>query len=239
MERARVMASSKDLVSSVTPTRRTAVIKNPKVPLGAKGERTRRKILDATAELLEARPYGQIKVSEIARSADVVQPTFYTYFQSLEDVLLVLARERNLDAIAPHFEPSWLGQEGLEHVRAMVKAVTGHWRENFAIFNTTNLIADQGNEAFGRARLRQMRALLDGLESKVREAQASGRLDPGIQPRLGAQQAVALMVAIGQQQAHYESSGFNNMTVVDTSARMVHAITGGAAVGERPTPEEL
>ena len=60
--------------------------------LGAKGQRTRQKIMEATAELLRQRAFGDIKITEIARTAGVTQSNFYTYFRGVEEVVLAFAQ---------------------------------------------------------------------------------------------------------------------------------------------------
>ena len=53
-------------------------------PRETKGARTRRRIMDATAAMLAERPFNDVRITDIARAAEIVQPNFYTYFASLE-----------------------------------------------------------------------------------------------------------------------------------------------------------
>lgn len=50
-----------------------------------KGERTRRRILLATALELAATPFAALSMDQIARAADVSRPALYEYFASKED----------------------------------------------------------------------------------------------------------------------------------------------------------
>ncbi|MCZ6821632.1 MAG: helix-turn-helix domain containing protein, partial [Deltaproteobacteria bacterium] len=62
-------------------------------PLGRRALETRRRLLDATAELLGKRGVREIRVVEIARKVDTSPATFYQYFKDVEEATLALAEE--------------------------------------------------------------------------------------------------------------------------------------------------
>lgn len=49
----------------------------------SKGDRTRSRILDALATLLDEAPYDQVSIAEVTRRAEVTRPAFYFHFDSL------------------------------------------------------------------------------------------------------------------------------------------------------------
>ncbi len=61
--------------------------------LRARGERTRRALLEAGAEVLPARGYHEARVDDIVTAAGVSHGTFYRYFESKDDFFRVLAEE--------------------------------------------------------------------------------------------------------------------------------------------------
>ncbi len=66
------------------------------VPTGglrARGEQTRRKLLDAGAEVLPDRGFHDARVDDIVAAAGVSHGTFYRYFESKDDFFRVLAEE--------------------------------------------------------------------------------------------------------------------------------------------------
>jgi AcrR family transcriptional regulator len=72
-----------------------------------KGERTRRRLMDATLALLSESGFHELKTTEIARRADVAAGVFYTYFTDKNEIVLALMDEmiaRNTDIVlsAPH-----------------------------------------------------------------------------------------------------------------------------------------
>jgi AcrR family transcriptional regulator len=79
-----------------TSGRRRVRIVAPVEPVGttglrSRGEATRRKLLDAGAEVLPARGYHDARVDDIVEAAGVSHGTFYRYFESKDDFFRALA----------------------------------------------------------------------------------------------------------------------------------------------------
>lgn len=68
------------------------------VPATARGEATRRKLMDAAIVEFGARGFHAASVSSITSRADVGQGTFYLYFHTKEEIFITLVRDigRNL-----------------------------------------------------------------------------------------------------------------------------------------------
>ena len=60
------------------------------VPVTARGEATRRKILDAAEEVFGAMGYYEASISEITRRAGVAQGTYYIYFHTKREIFAEL-----------------------------------------------------------------------------------------------------------------------------------------------------
>ena len=73
-------------------TRRQSAASEGKVPRTARGERTLRKILDAALEEFGERGFADGSIVGITRRANVALGTFYTYFDSKEEVYRTLVR---------------------------------------------------------------------------------------------------------------------------------------------------
>ena len=87
--------------------------------LGRRGAQTRRRLLDATAELLETHGIRDLRVVDIARAVGSSPATFYQYFRDVEEAVLALAEEVG-DEIAPlvaRLEPPWDADRGLDDAR--------------------------------------------------------------------------------------------------------------------------
>lgn len=73
-----------------TPSKLAA---KPKVPVTARGEATRRRLLNAAEIEFGDKGYHEASVSSITTRADVAQGTFYLYFNSKEEIFLNLVRD--------------------------------------------------------------------------------------------------------------------------------------------------
>lgn len=80
-----------------------------KAPRTARGERTLRKILDAAREEFGERGFSDSSIVAITQRAGVALGTFYTYFDSKEEVFQALVRDMSAqvrDHVAPVFSES-------------------------------------------------------------------------------------------------------------------------------------
>src|SRR6185437_255113 len=90
--------------------------------LGRRGARTRRRLLDATAALLETHGIRDLRVVDIARAVGSSPATFYQYFRDVETAVLTLTQEVG-DDLAPLvalLDPPWDADTGLDTARALV-----------------------------------------------------------------------------------------------------------------------
>jgi AcrR family transcriptional regulator len=193
-----------------------------------RGARTRRRIMDATAAILAARPYGDLRITEIARAAEIAQSNFYTYFPSIEEVVLAIAREISTDSLAVYLKPDWIGEAGVAHARRLVEAAINLWLRHRGMFSLIDLLADARQGAFSALRVRQMQMIYKSFEAKVREGQAAGRIPAAITPRLAGYECTSIISSLGQRYELLIASGFSHRELVETTARLLHKIaTGG------------
>lgn len=80
-----------DLATRATPITKNGVL--PLVPVTARGEATRRRLLDAAEEVFGEMGYYEASVSEITRRAGVAQGTFYIYFHSKRETFVELIED--------------------------------------------------------------------------------------------------------------------------------------------------
>jgi AcrR family transcriptional regulator len=195
--------------------------------LGRKGVRTRRRIMEATAELIATRSLADVRITDIARAAEVAQPNFYTYFTGVEDVVLALAEEVSLEALARHLEPDWVGPEGLACARLLVEEAFALWERHRAVIGLAWFLADKRQGGFSELRIRQVRSLYKAFEAQIRASQDAGRLAHSVHPRLAGYECVGLISSAAIKYALLLQSGFTRTQLVETNARMVHLIVTG------------
>src|SRR3954467_4414531 len=78
-------------------------------PLGRRAQQTRRRLLDATCELLESHGIRDLRVVEVARKVGTSPATFYQYFRDVDEAVLVLSDEltEDLEPIAALLDTPW------------------------------------------------------------------------------------------------------------------------------------
>ena len=137
--------------------------------LGKRGALTRRRLLDATAELLETHGVRDVRVVDIARSVGTSPATFYQYFRDVEEAVLALAEEVGEQAtpLSELLERPWRGEEGLDLARELVDGFITYWDCHRAVLRTRNLAAQEGDQRFRDVRNGALRPLTEGFARKV------------------------------------------------------------------------
>lgn len=145
--------------------------------MGAKGLKTRRRLIDATVSLLDTIPYRDIKVVDIAATAKTASATFYLYFDSVIEVVCAASAElvQSTPEIMALFDSDWTADNGLERATSLVRSYTAFWDDHRSLLRTRNLAAEEGDIRFVHVREDSVRALLLALAGEIAKAQAAGR----------------------------------------------------------------
>ena len=101
-------------------TRRAPFSDNPRV--GARGQRTRQRILDAALQLFGDEGFHQCSIARISEKANCSRVSFYQYFSGKEDVFSSLAGQvsRQISASTEAIDPLTPDAAGWEGLRAWV-----------------------------------------------------------------------------------------------------------------------
>lgn len=199
-------------------------------PLGKRGAATRRRLLEATAQLLESHGVRDLRVVDIAREVGTSPATFYQYFRDVEEAVLAMTAEvgEELAPVDELLRRSWTGPSGLDTARQMVDAFIRYWDEHRAVLRTRNLAAQEGDQRFRQVRNTSLRPITDHLAAAVSESQAAGRVSDDIAPMAAAAALVALLERMAAFHRDLETLGVTRADVVETTARIVHqTVTGG------------
>ncbi|MDB5423218.1 MAG: regulatory protein TetR [Phenylobacterium sp.] len=195
--------------------------------LGAKGARTRRRIMDATARLVAEHSFADVRITDVARAAEIAQPNFYTYFGSIEDVVQALGQEISLDGLAQHLSADWSGPDGLRLARRLMEEAFELWQKHAAVLSLFWFFADKRRGDFPRLRIQQTRSLYKAIEQQVRRSQDAGRISQALQPRLAGYECIALISSAAGKYELLRESGFSHKQLVETNARLLHLIATG------------
>ena len=152
--------------------------------LGAKGQRTRQQLIDATVALLETNGLRDVSVVDVARAANTSPATFYVYFKGVPEA--VLAALEGASQTSPELEAlidrDWLSPGAMDDARMFVDRYTELWNRNRNIFVVRNLAAEEGDARFYEARMRQARPMMKAISEQVSRAQAAGRTPGDLSP---------------------------------------------------------
>ena len=197
--------------------------------LGRRGAQTRRRLLDATAELLETHGIRDLRVVDIARAVGSSPATFYQYFRDVEEAVLALTQEVG-DELAPLMallEADWDATNGLDDARALVGGFVDYWDRHRAVLRTRNLAAQEGDERFRDVRNRTLREFMSSLEAKIADAQHDGRVVDEMSPVAASAALVALIERMAAFHRELEQIGIGRDDLVETTARIIHQTVVG------------
>ncbi|HEY0486156.1 MAG TPA: TetR/AcrR family transcriptional regulator [Mycobacteriales bacterium] len=101
----------------------------PVVPRTARGERTRRRLLDAARTSFGHTTWARARVEDVCREAGVGHGTFYAYFPNRTAILEALVR-RHATALYRLVEAPWTSGDARADVRAVIAGFTSLVRED-------------------------------------------------------------------------------------------------------------
>jgi AcrR family transcriptional regulator len=198
--------------------------------VGKRGAQTRRRLLDATAQLLEHHGVRDLRVVDIAREVGTSPATFDQYFRDVEEAVLALASDVG-DEVGPLVElldRPWDGEDGLEAARALVDGFMDYWDRHRAVLRTRNLAAQEGDARFREVRNRTLGAFVQRFSAKIAESQANGNVVAAISPAAGASALVALIERMAAFHHDLEPLGVTRAQLVETTARILHQTVTGS-----------
>jgi AcrR family transcriptional regulator len=197
--------------------------------LGKRGALTRRRLLDATAALLETRGVRDLRVVDIARAVGTSPATFYQYFRDVEAAVLTLAEDvgEHLAPIREQLDEPWDDATALDAARSVVDMFLEYWDGHRAVLRTRNLAAQEGDQRFRAVRNASLQPLTERLAAKVRRSQRAGRVDDGVSAIAAASALVAMMERMAAFHTDLEPLGATRDDVVETTARIVYQVVMG------------
>ncbi len=142
-----------------------------KAPRTARGERTRRKILDAARSEFGSRGFAETGITEITRTAKVALGTFYTYFDSKEEVFRALVQDMSEQvrlAVAPVLSDGRGTLEAEERALAAFLSFVGQHQQVYRIIDEAEFVDPAGFRAHYRnTAARIAERLAEGAEAGV------------------------------------------------------------------------
>ena len=146
----------------------------PKAPRTARGERTLRKILDAAMNEFGERGFNEASIVGITSRAKVALGTFYTYFDSKEEVFRALVRDMS-EQVRTTVAPLLSGDgDSIERERLALMALLqliASRKQVYRIIDEAEFVDPAGYE-------RHYTSAAERIANRLREAAAKGEVEP-------------------------------------------------------------
>lgn len=199
--------------------------------LGAKGRRTRQRLIDVTIDLLESHGLRDLTVAEVARTAETSAATFYVYFEGVTEVVLAALEHADLNQpeLMALLDEDLCGERGLKLTRDFVVLYCEIWASHRTVFRVRNLAAEEGDSRFVAARLRLAEPILKALAARVDAAQRAGRVTGELHALSTAAAIVTLLerlAAVGPTTP--PENGLTFAGLIDSSSHMIAHVLGAA-----------
>jgi AcrR family transcriptional regulator len=198
---------------------------------GRRGQATRRRLLDATADVLATASFRDLKVIDIAREAATSPATFYQYFPDVESAVLVLAEEMGegtAELAAMVRSGPWRGRAGFDTALELAGRFIDFWEAHRPLLRIIELAAGEGDRRFGRIRAKQLNEVTVAISEAIQQARgtAASELDPMAT-------AGVLVAMLAQVASHRYGFEFWGIRTSDARRSMAHVIYW-SVTGRRP-----
>jgi AcrR family transcriptional regulator len=200
--------------------------------MGAKGTKTRERLMEATHDLLRTKPLRELSVADIAKRAKTSTSTFYLYFADVPEAVLAVIGQVTLStpSMLGQLSACWRGATPEDAARKFVHDYVGHWRTHDALFRVRNLAADEGDARFGEARYESIRALLALIADRVAERQGAGELPQDLHANSAAGALLAMLERIAVTPTIDRDGPVTLETISRAAAIFVTTLVGVAPV---------
>ncbi len=197
--------------------------------IGPRARATRRRLLDATARLLERDGLFDVRLVDITQDVGASPATFYQYFTDIDDALLALSDdvvEASAELVSL-LANAWTPDDE-DQVRDFVGHYVAYWDEHGPVLRARNLKAEEGDERFREKRRETQVPMLRSLAAMVRASAKAGRLSTDIDPVATAAAMLAMLERLVSYRQGLELRGTSAKATEATLARILfQTVTGG------------
>jgi len=143
---------------------------------------TRKRILQATADLLTEGGGAGVRMSDIAKRAGISRQAVYLHFANRADLLIATTfYVDELKDTAARLAPSRAAKTGKERLNAFIEAWAGYLPEIYPIGKALIVMGPTDEEARS-AWAQRMQDMREGCEAAINALKRDGDLAPGMQP---------------------------------------------------------
>ena len=197
--------------------------------IGARALATRRRLLDATKQLLERDGVLGLRLVDVTREIGSSPASFYQYFTDIDDALLVLSDEvvDSTRELAALLDEPWTTIGDYDRARAFVAAYVHYWDEHGAVLRARNLKAEEGDARFRVKRTESQLLIMDAMGALVAESVTAGRLSTEIDSIAASAAMLAMLERLTSYRRELEHRGTTSEALNHTLARILFRTVSG------------
>mgnify|MGYP001252789227 FL=1 len=193
-------------------------VDKPKQPVTARGERTRNALVAAARRVFERDGFQESRLTDITAEANCSTGTFYTYFQSKEEILDAVFSEAHEDMLHPGYPHLDDDADPITVLEASNRAYFEAYRRNARLRLVLEQVTANSPE-FRKQRLMRGSAFSERNARQIARLQERGLADPDIDAKSAAE-ALSGMVSRMAYQAFALGSGADIDQLVATATRL-------------------
>ncbi|MEU6990978.1 TetR/AcrR family transcriptional regulator [Streptomyces sp. NPDC046465] len=167
--------------------------KQPITPRSARGVRTRNALIAAAREVFERDGYLDARITDISKAAHVASGSFYTYFNSKDEIFQALVEQVQEEMLHPHLRERTGITDPRELIDASNREYLRAYKKNARLMALFEQVA-QVDEQFMALRIERGNAFARRNAKLIRTLQESGQADTSLDPLITAH-ALSVMVS--------------------------------------------
>ena len=198
-------------------------------PLGARGLRTRKRILDAIADLVGRHGLRGLRLTDVAEQIGFSPPAFYQYFDDMDDAILAMCKEVSEQVPAFDFSPGDRPDESswADGSRPFVLSFFEYWDAHRSVLRARNISVNEGDERFRNTRDEAFRPMIETLMTAIENSKQQGLVAERVSPRSLASALVLMLDRIGMMSPRLlEPYGEGPEEVVDAVSYIFDRVIG-------------
>jgi AcrR family transcriptional regulator len=163
------------------------------MPPSRRGQRTRAALVTAARSVFERDGYVDARITDIAEDAKVASGTFYTYFDSKEEIFAAVVESIEEDMLHMHIRERVGGADPRALICAANAEYLAAYQRNARLMAVFEQVA-QVDDKFRDLRVKRSEAFLKRNARLIEELQLRGEADPSLDPSVAAE-ALSWMVS--------------------------------------------
>ena len=188
-------------------------------------------IIEAAVRVFARKGYFNSRVSDIAHEAGIAAGTIYLYFDTKEDILITMFREKMAAFVETVRKAIAQDHDAVAKLRRLIRLHFQILQDNPELAEVVQVELRQGQKLFRGAASQEIAAYFALIGSVFEEGAAAGRFSSGLPVKVatkmlfGAMDQMATSWVLGKRGYHLVDTAD---TVADVFLRGVAAVRGGA-----------